>query len=381
MAATERTLWAGRLRTLLRWLRGLLGGVAAAQAATAATLAEDRSELLYHVYDGGGVRATGPALLVRKTFADRVSLAGSYYVDAVSNASIDVVTTASPYDETRSAYDLAGSWLVRDTVVSAGVYASREPDYDVDTLNAEVVHEVFGGMTTVNLGYTRSSDEVRKTGEPDFVDHAKHWQYRAGVTQVLSPRWLATLNAEAISDEGYLGSPYRVARVFGAAVPERMPRTRSSRAVRAGTIVDLGEGAGRTALRADYRYFWDNWDVRAHTAEAGASRTLFTQNAGRWLFDASLRLHSQDKALFYSDDAQTETLYVTRNRQFSTFRSASLGVKATWTPGGVVGRYDMKLTGAYERKEFRYADFTDIRSGEAYSHGANLVQLLLTARF
>ena len=28
-------------------------------------------------------------------------------------------------------------------------------------------------------------------------------------------------NFEALSDDGYLGSPYRVARVFGAAVPER----------------------------------------------------------------------------------------------------------------------------------------------------------------
>ncbi len=381
MAATDRARWIGRLRTALRWLKGLAGGVAATQAATAATLAEDRSELMYHVYDGGGVQATGPALLVRKNIAERVSLSGSYYVDAVSNASIDVVTTASPYKETRKAYDLAAAWLVRDTIISAGIYASREPDYDVDTLNADVAHEVFGGMTTVTLGFTRSSDEVRNTGEPNFLEHAKHWQYRAGLTQVLSPRWLASLSAEGISDEGFLSSPYRVARVFGAAVPERMPSTRSSRAIRVGTLYDFGEGAGRTALRADYRYFWDNWEVQAHTAEAGASRYLFTQNAGRWLFDASLRFYSQDKALFYSDNAQTETLYITRNRQFSTFKSTSLSAKATWTPGGMVGKYDMKVTGVYERKEFRYEDFTDIRTGEPYSHGANVVQLLLTARF
>lgn len=381
MAATERARWAARLRTARRWLKGLVGGVAATQAATAATLGEDRSELIYHVYDGGGVKATGPALLVRKNIAERVSLAGSYYVDAVSNASIDVVTTASPYKETRTAYDLNVGWLVRDTIVSAGVYTSREPDYDVNTVNADVTHEVFGGMTAVSLGFTRSSDEVRKTGEPNFLQHARHWQYRAGLTQVLSPRWLASLNTEAISDEGYLGSPYRVARVFGAAVPERMPSTRSSRAVRIGTLVDFGEGAGRTALRADYRYFWDNWDVRAHTAEAGASRYLFTPNAGRWLFDASLRYYAQDKALFYSDNAQSETLYVTRNRQFSTFKSTTLSAKATWTPGGTFTKYDVKLTGVYERKQFRYEDFTDIRTGQPYAHGANLVQLLLSARF
>ena len=56
-----------------------------------------------HLYRGGGVTADGPALLVRKSIADKVSLSGSYYVDAVSNASIDVVTTASPFKETRKA--------------------------------------------------------------------------------------------------------------------------------------------------------------------------------------------------------------------------------------------------------------------------------------
>ncbi len=76
---------------------------------------------MFHVYDGGGVRATGPALLVRKSLADRVSLSASYYIDAVSNASIDVVTTASPFKEKRTAYDLGADYVVRDTTLSLGV--------------------------------------------------------------------------------------------------------------------------------------------------------------------------------------------------------------------------------------------------------------------
>ena len=52
-------------------------------------------------FNGGGVAASGPALLVRKSIADTVSLTGTLYVDMVSNASIDVVTTASPFRETR----------------------------------------------------------------------------------------------------------------------------------------------------------------------------------------------------------------------------------------------------------------------------------------
>ena len=87
---------------LWRRLAGLFGSLLAMGGAKAIELPENRAEGLYHLY-GGGVTADGPALLVRKSIADKVSLSGSYYVDAVSNASIDVVTTASPFKETRKA--------------------------------------------------------------------------------------------------------------------------------------------------------------------------------------------------------------------------------------------------------------------------------------
>ena len=65
-----------------------------------AALPEDVAEGMVHLFNGGGVTASGPALLVRKSIADTVSLTGTLYVDMVSNASIDVVTTASPFRET-----------------------------------------------------------------------------------------------------------------------------------------------------------------------------------------------------------------------------------------------------------------------------------------
>jgi hypothetical protein len=373
-ALARRARWLRRL--FQHVLPGLVPGLVASQAG-AATLPEDRSELIYHYYDGGGVRAAGPALLVRKSIADKVSLSASYYVDAVSNASIDVVTTASPFKETRNAVDLGADWLVRDSLVSFGLYSSREPDYDAKAVSLDVAHEVFGAMTTVSLGFTRAADEVRKAYEPAFQDVAKHWQYRFGVTQILSPRWITSANFEAISDAGYLGSPYRAARVFGAAVPERVPRTRSSRAVKFRSIYDYGDGPTRTALKAEYRYFWDNWDITAHTAEFGAARYV----APGWLAEASWRFHSQSKALFYSDNALSETLYVSRNRQIGSFKSNAVIAKATYTFGGAWARFDTKFTGVLERKQFKFSDFTDVRSGGLYSHNATVLQLLLSARF
>ena len=357
-----------------RRLAGLLGGLLAAGGARAIDLPEDHAEAMFHTYSGGGVTAYGPALLVRKSIYDKVSLTGTYYVDAVSNASIDVVTTASKYHEVRSEYGLSADYVYRDSQITIGGSTSREPDYTANTGNIDVVQEVFGGLTSISLGFTHGSDDVRKKGAPEFSDYAKHWQYRFGVSQILTPRWIMSLNTEAIADDGFLGSPYRVARVFGAAVPERNPRTRSARAIKLRVIGDLGS---RNVVHADYRYYRDTWDITAHTAEIGYSRYF----GDAWLADTFFRYYTQTHASFYSDNAMSETEFVSRNRQLSTFNSLGLGAKLSYDVRKVPGRYDLKVNGAYEYVQFRYSDFTDIRTGGRYSFGASVLQLYLSASY
>ncbi len=362
---------------LLAALAGLLGGVFAPAAARAATLPEDRAEAMVHVYKGGGVTASGPAVLVRKSLFDKVSLTGSFYIDAVSNASIDVVTTASPYKERRNDYGLALDYAVRDSTITLAVGASKEPDYNTKSLSLDVAQETFGGMTTVNVGFTRAADEVGKIGDLAFFDQAKHWQYRVGVTQALSPKWQASLKHEAVSDTGYLGNTYRVARVFGAAVPERHPRTRSSRAVKLRAIGNIGAGGSRDAVRAEYRYFWDTWDIKAHTLEAGYSRYL----GESLLADGFVRYYTQTAALFYSDNAQTETTYVSRNRQLADFDNFVIGGKLTFDWKKQPGLYDLKANAGVELLNLKYKNFTDIRNGSLYSLRAAVLQLYLTATY
>ncbi len=377
MAATSLRLriaaaWR-RVRPVLMHAAGLAGSLLAAGGARGVTLPQDHAEAMFHVYKGGGVTASGPALLVRKSIADKVSLSGSYYVDAVSNASIDVVTTASPYTERRTETGLSADYAVRDSLITVSTTNSKEPDYIADSTSLDISQETFGGMTTVNLGFTRGADKVGQKGV-GFFDRATHWQYRLGATQVLTPRWLASLNFEILSDDGFLGSPYRAARVFGAAVPERNPRTRTSRAL---NLRADGEINAEMAVHGGYRYFWDTWGIKAHTAELGLSRTF----GERWLADATLRLYSQQHALFYFDNATSETTYVSRNRQLGTFHSIGVGAKLAYTLKKVPGQYEVKANGGYELVQFKYSDFTDIRDGSKYSFNANVLQVFLSADF
>jgi len=354
-------------------LAGLLGGVLAAAGADAAELPEDRADTMFHLYDGGGVTALGPAVLIRKSLFDRFSLSGSYYVDMVSNASIDVVTTASPYHETRKEAGLGLDYVYHDSSISLSGTHSKEPDYSADSASLDVSQDVFGGMTTVSVGYTRGWDTVGKYGS-SLAAPANHWQYRLGVTQVLTRRWLMSLNLESVSDDGYLQSPYRVARVFGAAVPERDPSTRTGRAALLRVAGDIGS---RGAVRVQYRYFWDTWGIGAHTAELGYSRHW----GDRWLVDGYVRYYRQDHALFYSDNFTRQMTYMSRNRQLSTFWDAGPGLKASYSAGRIASRFDIKVTTAYQWMRFQYRDFSDIRTGKPYSFDANVAEIFVSATY
>jgi len=80
----------------------LVGSAGLSGPARAGVLPEDRADVLYFRYDGGGVTINGPSVLVRKSIGEHVSVSANHYIDMVSSASIDVETSASPYkDELR----------------------------------------------------------------------------------------------------------------------------------------------------------------------------------------------------------------------------------------------------------------------------------------
>ena len=104
-----------------RWLRVRVGH--------AGVLPEDRADVLLHSYDGGGVTIQGPSLLVRKQFAQKFSVSANHYVDKVSSASIDVVTTASPYKEERTQHSVGLDYLHDRWMMNIGFTNSEENDY------------------------------------------------------------------------------------------------------------------------------------------------------------------------------------------------------------------------------------------------------------
>jgi len=100
-------------------------------------------------------------VLVRKSVFDKVSLTGSYYVDMVSNASIDVVTTASPFKEKRTEYALGFNYLDPTGMWDLRLGGAMSPRPEDDALKYSKFGVAIGGGTEdarVSLAYERTSE-------------------------------------------------------------------------------------------------------------------------------------------------------------------------------------------------------------------------------
>jgi len=369
----------------------LLLAVTAGTAAHSAVLPEDRADVLYHRYEGGGVTIDGPSLLVRKKFAEKYSVSANYYVDMVSSASIDVVTTASPYKEERTQGSLAFDMLNGKTQYSVSVTNSDENDYTANSVTLDVSQDMFGDLTTLSFGFSRGWDEVRKRGDADFSEPVDRTSYRLGLSQIVTPRLMMGFNYEVVTDEGFLNNPYRSVRYLDpdsaagyAYQPEVYPSTRTSGAAALNASYYLPY---RAAVHGEYRYFTDTWGIDANTIELG-----YTHPWGkRWIFEVTYRWYDQSAADFYSDlfpreDAQN---FLARDKELSTFTSHMLGVGATYElpPLGWSFLQRSTVNFFYDRFRFEYDDFRDVRAGGApgteplYRFDADVFRLFFSGWF
>ncbi len=377
MAATRHI---AILLALLGWLPG--------QGAFAAVLPEDRSDALFHTYDGGGVQVNGPSILIRKAVGESVSLSVNYYVDSISSASIDVITQASPYTEKRMEHSFSMDYLHGESTMSLAYTTSTESDYDANTASFSISQDLFGDLTTVTLGYSRGMNEVRKNNDPAFQKELKTHSYRVGVSQVLSKNLLLVLAYETIADEGYLNNPYRSVRYLDSNVArgysyqgEVYPNTRTSNSVSLRARYYLPY---RAVIHAGTRLFADSWGIQATDYEIGYVHPY----RDNWIFELRYRSYSQSHASFYSDlfaqrDAQN---FLARDKELSTFSDQTIGLEASYEilKNGWSFFNKGSINLAYDRIFFDYQDFRDLTAGGSagqeplYSFTANVFRLYLS---
>ena len=379
----------------------LAGALLAPLACSAGVLPDDRADALYHRYEGGGVTIQGPSVLVRKKMAEKYAVTANYYQDMITSASIDVkVSGASQYKEERDQYSLGLEYLRGKTTYNLGFTGSDENDYEAKTTSFGLSQDLFGDLTTINMGFSRGKDTVGNSTDRTFEKDIDRWSYRVGVSQILTKSMLASLNMEVITDEGFLNNPYRSYRYVNPSDPrlhvlarEIYPRTRTSNAVALNARYFLPY---RAAVYGGYRFFSDTWGIRADTYELGYVHPIKQQ----WTLEARVRYYTQDHADFYSDlfERVNQLNFVGRDKELSTFDSVAFRIGASYEFATTGWRFVKKgsVNLFYDRIEFTYDDFRDARysllpasdprfraagTEPLYEFGANVIQVFVSIWF
>ncbi|MCK0153413.1 DUF3570 domain-containing protein [Alcanivorax sp. S6407] len=357
------------------------------QAVTAAVLPEDRFDLLVHRYEGGGMNIKGPSILVRKSFADKVAVNANYYVDAVTAASIDVITTASRYSENRIEKSLGVDYLHGKSIYSISYSTSSEKDFEAESVHFDLSQDFFGDLTTLTLGYSQGEDDISRNKDATFSAEADRQHFRIGLSQVLTRDLVASLKHELITDEGYLNNPYRSVRYVTGPFsysfqPERYPGTRTSEATTLGMSYYLPWRAG---LHGEFRMYDDSWGVKANSWQVKLIQPL----GQSWTLETRYRTYSQSDADFYSDlfPYQNASNFLARDKELSDFDSTvfgvGIGVQFNRTKQHTFNRAGLHLW--FDKFNFDYNNFRDLRSDSPvpgseplYSFDATVTRLLFT---
>ncbi|MDO6692888.1 DUF3570 domain-containing protein [Aliiglaciecola sp. 3_MG-2023] len=329
-----------------------------------AVLPQERADVMYHSYEGDGMSIDGPSVLVRKQIGNKVSVSANYYVDMISGASIDVLATASPYEEERTEHSVGVDFLHNKTLMNVNFTSSSENDFEARSVHFGISQDFFGDLTTLSMGYSKGWDEVGKRGDENFFEEAERQQFQFGLTQVLTKNMIVGINFENISDEGYLNNPYRSVRYVDPTADrgyrfetEVYPNTRTSNAAAINLNYYL---AYRASIYGEVRVFSDTWGIDANTYKLGYIHTF----GDDWILDLRVRQYQQDNADFYQDlfSRSAEFNYRARDKEMSSFKNTSIGLSVTYEYQFSPSSWLKKGTLNYEldHLRFQYDDFRNV---------------------
>ena len=288
------------------------------------------------------------------------SITGASPRGSLSSGQVQTVTSASgrrrsiaaselpttEFSDSRFAVDAEVQQPAGPFSFTLGGHFSHESDYESRGVSGKLTVDLNHKLTALTFGGGYNSDTVspvdgtatglappgRFTG---IVDNPKHvTNMLAGISQVVSRRWLVGVTASLSTEDGYLTDPYKILSVINrttgvpiSEVSERRPDTRSRKSVQGDSVYHFTSNV----LYLSYRRYWDDWGVKSHTVD-GRYRIPYDESL---FVEPHLRFYTQSAADFYRYGLiQGESLpsYATSDYRMAAFRSVTLGAAIGFKP-------------------------------------------------
>ena len=300
---------------------------------------------------------------------DEIVVSAAYTADAVSSASVDVVTAATKrWTELRSEVDAGVAYAGSSTNASVSYIYSHENDWDSHTVALGGSQDFFHHNLTLGFGASYVDNSVGRRDDMTFHEKlaVAGGSLRAVWTATQDDIFLTSYDLSRAS--GYQASPYRHAFAEGPtsaliAFPEHDPEVRLRHAVTVRWNHHLLEDS---ALRSHVRVYGDDWGVASVT-----TGTEFVVGLEPFEVAANIRLYAQRHADFYQDIYDMPRVYMTADRELSSFQDVFGGVRARWQPADTLS-IDASITGFY----FRFPEFSRLPSRAGATAALGLVWAL-----
>ncbi|MEO7111474.1 MAG: DUF3570 domain-containing protein [Polyangiaceae bacterium] len=282
------------------------------------------------------------------------SIDGSYLVDVISAASVDIVSTASRrWEEVRQGGSAKVSYARGNWGGAAEASISSEPDYLAYSGGGYVTHDLDERNLSLILGYGYGFDRIGKTGTPFSVfSHSfNHHAFSFGFTKVIDRSTTLALTGDLKLEIGDQSKPYRYIPLFSPETAPSVPVGASLAAVNelrgaASAIESLPLSRQRYALtarlshrfdasvlRLESRIYDDSWSIKGFMSDAH----LLFNVAPRWTVGPHLRYYVQSASSFwqraYVGDRASVPTYLTGDRELGPLMNLTAGGSARWAIG------------------------------------------------
>ncbi len=312
------------------------------------TAAEDRVTVRGNYYREQSTRVMSPELRMTVDVPDeRLTLGAAYMLDAVTSASIATGTTAvtggdNTFTEIRHEGTLSAASVLDDWQLGAFFRYSTETDWQSRSLGTRVGRDLLQRTVNLSLSYAYNFDRVYRIfdgfgrrlpwcggnieprcrdGGFGYGSNLLRTHYAsAGYTHILTRNLLSILTVEYANARGPMDNPYRGEQLPGIEF-EAHPLQRNRVTLFGSLRYHLPKA--RITLEPRYRFYVDDWDVRAHAIDPRVHYRL-TKNLR---LRVRYRFYTQSEAFFFRDDMQYEDADVSCRRG-STRGCASADVKA-----------------------------------------------------
>ena len=273
---------------------------------------------------------------------EKMSGASPWFIIPDANGDPVQVMSGATIDDRRFDFNAKLDIFKGNYTISPNIGISTEKDYDSVFGGISVARELDNKTTTLRGGIAASFDEVKPTDDPLIdpgrIDSDDKEAYTAfvGIGQVTNKNTVVQSTLTLGHYNGFLSDPYKLVtrpllpgEVAGIDNRDNRPddRTQYIWSLQLRRWSELFNAA----LHADYRFYYDDWEIRSHTLDLG----FLKHTDSGWSFEYSMRYYSQTQAEFYEPFYQVTRSdgYYSSDYRLSPYGALSFRVKLAETIG------------------------------------------------